>query len=605
VRKLAVFAVFALSFLAVLAAGGGASADSTGKGPVRTDGRGLWFLHACDRSLPGVAACHVDVVTNSAGVPLVTNPSPPAGALGPAQLRGAYGLTSAGSSSMTIGIVDAYNAPNIEADLAVYDQQYGLPACTTANGCFHKVNQTGGTAYPQTDPGWALEIALDVETAHAICPNCKILLVEASTNSLANLDAAENEAVTLGAKVISNSWGAAEYSTERNNDVFFNHPGVAITASTGDDGYGVQWPAASPYVTAVGGTTLAVNGTTWSSETAWSGAGSGCALYEPKPSWQKDTGCSRRSVADVSAVADPNTGAAIYDSTAYQGRSGWFQVGGTSLAAPLVASVYALTGASSFPNNASIPYAHAGSLHDVVSGSNGQCGGGYLCTAGPGFDGPTGLGTPNGLGGFTAGAAQPGFSVGVSPSSTTVAPGAPASFTVSVGSTGGYAGTVSLSVTGLPQGASASFSPSSVTGFGSSTLTIQTGAAAVGSYPLTITGSDGTTSHSASATLVVQSGPIGDFTIAVSPTVASIGSNSTSTYTVTIAPTGGFSSPVTFSASGFITGLSGSFAPNPATGTTTFTLKATNALRHSRPVITIRGSSGPLSHTTTLQVFVF
>ena len=222
-------------------------------------------------------------------------------------------------------------------------QQFGLPPCTTANGCFRKVDQNGGTSYPAANSGWDLEIALDVEIAHAICQNCKILLVEASSASVAALGTAVNDAVALGANVVSNSYGAAEFSSETGYDTYYNHPGVAITASSGDGGYGVEFPAASQYVTAVGGTTLTLNADkTYRGETAWSGAGSGCSLYEPKPAWQTDTGCSRRTVADVSADADPNSGAAIYDSYGYHGQ-GWFQVGGTSLAAPLVAAVYALS----------------------------------------------------------------------------------------------------------------------------------------------------------------------------------------------------------------------------------------------------------------------
>src|SRR6185295_4166059 len=248
-----------------------------------------------------------------------------------------------------------------------------------------------------------LEIALDVETAHAVCQNCSILLVEADSNSFTNLATAVDKAVALGAKVVSNSYGGSEFSSEVTNtyDGHFNHPGVAITVSSGDSGYGVEYPAASQFVTSVGGTTLLLNANnSYQSESAWAGAGSGCSAYEPKPSWQHDTGCATRSVADVSADADPNTGAAVYDSVRYQGRAGWFQVGGTSLAAPLVASVYALSGnIPSATNEASLPYAHAASLHDVASGSNGSCGT-YLCLSGVGFDGPTGLGSPNGTGAF-------------------------------------------------------------------------------------------------------------------------------------------------------------------------------------------------------------
>ena len=366
-------------------------------------GRGAWFSDVCDAVVLGDAACGALVVTDANGAPLASS-SPPATAYGPAQFHGAYHLptTSPGSTPPTIAIVDAYDDPNAEADLGVYDTQYGLPACTTANGCFRKVSQTGTTRYPRSNSGWALEISLDIETAHQTCQNCKILLVEASSSSMTNLGASVNEAVKLGATVISNSYGGGESSADTSYDsAYFNHPGVAITVSSGDSGYGVEYPAASRYVTAVGGTTLNLGaGNTYGGETAWSSGGSGCSRYDAKPSWQTDAGCSRRTVADVSADADPNTGAAVYDSVPYSGQSGWFQVGGTSLASPLIAGVYGLAGNATSVTYGSYPYSHASSLNDVKSGSNGSCGGSYLCTAGNGYDGPTGLGSPNGVGGF-------------------------------------------------------------------------------------------------------------------------------------------------------------------------------------------------------------
>jgi subtilase family serine protease len=337
------------------------------------------------------------VTTDQNGNPYAA--SSPSG-YGPVQFRTGYSLTGTGSSSTTIGIVDAYDDPNIESDLGVYSNQYGLPACTTANGCFRKVNQTGGTRYPQKNAGWSLEISLDVEIAHAICPNCKILLVEASSSSFTNLLAAEDYAAAH-ANIVSNSWGGSESSGETSYDSHFNHIGTPITVSSGDGGYGVEYPAASQYVTAVGGTTLRLNSNnTYQSETVWSGAGSGCSAYETKPSWQTDTGCIRRTVADVAADADPNTGAAVYDSVTYQGQSGWFQVGGTSLASPLIAAVYALAGNGASTVDGSYPYAHTSALHDVTSGSNGSCGGSYQCTGKVGYDGPTGNGTPNGVNAF-------------------------------------------------------------------------------------------------------------------------------------------------------------------------------------------------------------
>jgi len=311
-------------------------------------------------------------------------------------VRAAYALSSLGGAGQTVAIVDAYDDPNAESDLAVYRDAYGLPPCTTANGCFRKVDQNGGTSYPVGSTGWAEEISLDLDMVSAVCPNCHILLVEASSNSLGNLLLAENRAATLGATVISNSWGAGEFSTETSYDSYFKH-GIPITASSGDSGYGVEWPASSPYVTSVGGTSLvrASNARGWA-ETAWSGAGSGCSSYEPKPAFQTDADCARRTVSDVSAVADPNTGVAVYDSYRV---SGWLVFGGTSVAAPVVASVYALAGNGSTISSPSYVYAHP-ALNDVTSGSNGSCGGSYVCTAGPGYDGPTGLGTPVGTTGF-------------------------------------------------------------------------------------------------------------------------------------------------------------------------------------------------------------
>ncbi|HEV2261798.1 MAG TPA: hypothetical protein VGR69_05870, partial [Candidatus Rubrimentiphilum sp.] len=220
----------------------------------------------------------------------------------PGDLQSAYALpSSTAGAGQTVAIVDAYDDPNAESDLGVYRSQFGLSPCTTANGCFKKVNQNGVQgSYPRSNGGWAQEISLDVDMVSAICPNCHILLVEASSNSFANLGTAANTAASLGGNAISNSYGGGESSGETSNDVYYNHPGHAVTVSSGDNGYGVEYPAASQYVTAVGGTSLsrASNMRGWT-ETAWSGAGAGCSAYEPKPSWQKDTGCSRRTVADV------------------------------------------------------------------------------------------------------------------------------------------------------------------------------------------------------------------------------------------------------------------------------------------------------------------
>jgi subtilase family serine protease len=295
--------------------------------------------------------------------------------------------------------VDAYDDPNAESDLAVYRSQFGLSACTTANGCFKKVNQSGGTSYPSGNTGWAEEISLDLDMVSAVCPNCHILLVEGTSATFASLGTAVNEAVSLGATTVSNSYGGSESSSESSYASYYNHSGVVITASSGDGGYGVEVPAAYNTVVAVGGTSLSKSSSTrgWA-ETAWSGAGSGCSAYISKPTWQTDTGCTRRTVADVSAVADPNTGVSVYDT--YGSVGGWLVFGGTSVSSPIIASVYALAGNASSVNAASSLYSNTGSLYDVTSGSNGSCGGSYLCTAGVGYDGPTGLGTPDGTAAF-------------------------------------------------------------------------------------------------------------------------------------------------------------------------------------------------------------
>jgi subtilase family serine protease len=370
----------------------------------------------------GYARCHAHVVVDSHGSPDTT--VAPRG-YGPAQFHGAYSLPASAPAAQTIAIVDAYDDPTIRNDLTAYDKAFAipdLPSCssTVVSSCFAKVNQSGSASpLPSKSASWALEIALDVETAHEICQNCKVVLVEASSSSGANLDAAEETAARLGASEISNSWGTnGEYSGEVSESPHFDHPGVAITVASGDNGYErFGFPAASPDVVDAGGTTLNVkqeNGVySRASELAWSGSGSGCSLYFTAQAWQSAasgwpaTGClSARGVADVAADADPNTGAAVYDTTKYNGRSGWFQVGGTSLASPLIAGVYALAGnvasAEADPSGypAAIAYAHPAALYDVREGpSTGSCST-TACKAAAGYDGPTGLGSPTGLAGF-------------------------------------------------------------------------------------------------------------------------------------------------------------------------------------------------------------
>ena len=368
----------------------------------------------CTHAVAGLAYCDAHVVTADRGPAPLATTSYQFGYT-PQNLASAYKWadpsgSSWNSNNRTVAIVDAYDNPNAASDLAAYRSQFSLPPCTTASGCFRKVNQRGGATPPAGDVGWGQEIDLDIEMASAVCPNCKILLVESDSNSFADLGVAVNEAYALGADAISNSYGGNEFFGETSYAGPYNHPGVAITASSGDGGYGVEVPAAYNTVVAVGGTNLttAANSRGWT-ESAWSGAGSGCSQLISKPSWQVDSGCGRRTVADVSAVADPNTGVAVYDSYGSTGGANWYVFGGTSVSSPIIASVYALAGnAGSVSYAAQLPYASPSSLFDVTSGSNGNCKRGkrgssstaYLCTGGSGYDGPTGLGTPNGTGGF-------------------------------------------------------------------------------------------------------------------------------------------------------------------------------------------------------------
>jgi hypothetical protein len=372
--------------------------------------QGLGHRDSCGVAGEDSARCFAKVVTNDSGSTFDAAPAAGAGTpagWGPADLQSAYKLGAA-SGTPTVAIVDAFDDPSAESDLATYRSQYGLAACTTANGCFKKVNQNGVQgSYPTADRGWSEEIALDLDMVSSACPNCRILLVEASSNSFTNLMKAVDTAATSGAVAVSNSYGASEFSGETTYDSHFNRPGVAITVSSGDSGYGAEYPAASRYVTAAGGTSLSLasNSRGWS-ETAWSGAGSGCSSYETKPSWQLPGACTRRTIADVSSVSNPNTGVAVYST--YGGDPGWMVFGGTSAAAPFIAGVYAVGGSKSPTYAAQWPYTNAGALNDVTSGSNGRCTVGrkgnsssaYLCTAGPGYDGPTGLGTPSGAGAF-------------------------------------------------------------------------------------------------------------------------------------------------------------------------------------------------------------
>lgn len=415
-----------------------------------------------------------------------TPPSPAAGDFGlrPRDLHSAYQLPASAPSAQTVALVDAYNDLTAEEDLATYDKEFGLPECTAADDCFEKVNQNGETgslpfpgsageleaarhgssaqrAEAREAIGWALEISLDIETAHATCQSCHIVLVESSAPSYEDLESAERSAGALGANEISNSWAGPEEgeSPALENASPFNHPGIVITAAAGDDGY-LNWdapsyergyanfPASSPHVVAVGGTRLSLTeGGAWAGEAVWNGdgaGGGGCSAVFAAPSWQQSVsdwpavGCaSKRAVADVAADADPYTGVAVYDSSPeceYKYKEGktklvghWCTLGGTSLATPLIASVFALAGGANgveypaktlYENEVRSP----GSLHDITLGSNGECTKPFtttglsgctpieeaatscaskaICLAGTGYDGPSGVGTPDGIDAF-------------------------------------------------------------------------------------------------------------------------------------------------------------------------------------------------------------
>jgi Putative Ig domain len=448
------------------------------------------FRHACATPTKKLTMqCMVLIDTAVAQKPasaMVANPAATPSGYGPSQLQSAYNLAAAAAangSGETVYIVDAYDYPTAQADLNTYRSQYGLPAC--GSGCFTKVNQNGATSpLPPAagSNGWDVEEALDIDMASAICPLCHITLVEANSASNSALYTAENSAVAMGAKFISNSWGGAEYSGETSDaSTYFNHPGVAITVSAGDTP-GPEFPAEAEYVTAVGGTTLSTssNSRGWT-ESPWSDSGGGCSSDEPAPSWQSSsvTGCSKREDNDVSADADPNTGAAIYNSYS---QGGWLQVGGTSESSPIIASVYALAGtpaSGSYPSQDIWTHAPSG-----------------LYPVGSGYSSVPGWGTPNGTTAFTSGGGGTGNTVTVTnPGNQSTAVGTAVSLQISA-SDSASGQTLTYSATGLPAGLSISSS-----GLISGTPTT------AGTYSVTVTAKDTTgASGSASFTWTISSG---------------------------------------------------------------------------------------------------
>jgi len=335
------------------------------------------FLACNLQDTPGQVDCTIALNLN---VPANPNPNTPQSLLPgyhPADLQSAYGLPSTRPGG-TVAIVDAYDDPVAESDLGVYRLAFGLPSCTTSNGCFKRVNEYGQSgSYPPPNLQWQEEMSLDMDVVSAVCPNCRILLVEANSPTIADLGTAVDTAASMGAVAISNSYYAQEWPAEGKMDFHYRHPGHAVVVSSGDEPAS-YYPAASPYVTSVSGTTLTLGQTR--TETAWAPSGHGCAFFEPIPRWQQNIApCTTRSSVDMAAVADPQTGVTFWDSIS----GGWLVGAGTSVGSPLVAAAYAL---AQHPEPPSYSYAHAGgNFHDLPP---------------QGYDLATGLGSLDGVAGL-------------------------------------------------------------------------------------------------------------------------------------------------------------------------------------------------------------
>ncbi len=481
---------------------------------------------ACGHHGPRGVHCNLDVVDDLAPGTV------PAG-LSPTDLEAAYRIPVP-AFTPTVAVVDAFDLPDAESELAYYRNYFALPPCTYANGCLLRVNQNGLTSnYPCTPCDttgaasiWQGEIGLDMDMVSAACPVCHIVLVEANSQSDEDLATANDTAARL-ASYVSNSWGGSEFPAETTFDVHYHHPGVSVFASTGDTGdtpVEAQYPAASPWVTAVGGTTLTRDSSArgWN-EVGWNKAGSGCSVYESMPSWQQSNAAAvracgnHRAYADVSADGDPNSCVAVY-------LGGWNCYAGTSLGTPLLATMAAI--ANSAPNSVgpSAPWLDATptDLYDVISGPSnddwyypGQClNANPVCQPQVGWDGPTGLGTPLGIGAFSATALPPSPTPTASPSPTpaptftlrldhvsiTLHPGQHGDIHVSLVGTV----TVTLSISGLPAGVTAIWDHTTVSAGHNARVTISVAKTVpFGTYLLLITGTGATTS-SVGLTLVVH-----------------------------------------------------------------------------------------------------
>ena len=548
--------------------------------------------------------------------PLHVNASPSTSVYySPAQIRHAYGFDQLGATGagQKIAIVDAYGNASIQSNLNTFCSQFGLSSTT--------VQILGSN--PGTDKGWALETALDVEWAHAIAPGATIILSVASSSSTSDLLIAIDAAVNAGATVVSMSWGGSEFSGMSFYDGHFNKANVAFTASSGDSGAGVEWPAVSPYVVGVGGTTLTLDANNNRvSETAWSGSGGGISSYYGMPTFQSGWQTSgARGVPDVSYLADPNTGVLVYDSV----NGGWYSVGGTSVGAPQWAAAIALanqlrlSGGSAdlgwanvplYPlaqGSSTIPYSvNPQYFYDVSSGNNGAY------SAAPPYDFVTGLGSPVAnvlLPALTPASATPDFSISATPGSTTVTTGNKATYSVSVSSVGGFFGSVSFAASGLPSGASFGFSPASVTGSGGSSLTISTSSTTpVGTYTITISGSSGSLNHTTTVSLTVQAPASPNFAVSISPSLANIKPGQSASFTVTVTSTGGFADTVNLSVGGLPSGATPTFSPTSVNGSGNSSLRITTTRSTAGGTYTVTvtgsssGTSGLHSHSVTASL---
>lgn len=523
--------------------------------------------------------------------------------LSPTQIRAAYNLPSTGGTG-TIAIVDAYDDPTVVNDLNVFSNQFGLPLTSTGYFTEHKMSSS-----IKTNGGWALEISLDVQWAHAIAPSANILLVEASSSSDVDLIAAVDYARTQpGVVAVSMSWGGSEWATESSYDSHFTSSnGVVFFASSGDSGVGASWPAVSPNVVGVGGTTITFNGVgTLSSETAWSGSGGGVSRYIAEPSYQITYGVQgangKRAVPDVSYNANPSSGVSVYDSTPYSGSTGWWVVGGTSAGSPQWAAIQSLgltaTNSNFYADAKSSGYSSY--LRDITSGSNGY-------PAKVGYDLVTGLGSP--LTTNYSPVVTPDFSISASPSALTINAGSAGSSTVTVNSLNSFSSAVTLTAT-YPVGWTVTLNPPSVIPTATSTLSITVPAGtSPGTYYVTATGTSGSLSHSSTLTVTVPTPAKPDFSISASPSALTIRSGTKGTSRITVSSINSFSGAVALAAT-YPNGWTVTFNPPsvtpPSGGTATSTLSITvpTSARSGKYTITVKGTSGSLTYSVTITVTV-